>query len=62
MEEQHKTITEITKEAFGDSNKIKYQEHDFVGAGIFSHCRKCGEFILNLGIPQKPCNPNKKVK
>lgn len=37
-------------------------KHDFRGAGLLTKCKKCGEFLLDLGIPQKPCKPNKNKK
>lgn len=42
------------------NNKVdeKTTEHDFVGAGIFTYCKKCKRSLLFLGVPQEICKPS----
>lgn len=39
---------------------MKKQEHDFIGLGFFTVCRKCGRSLISLGVPQEPCKPKPK--
>lgn len=43
------------------AKRKKKEQHEFVGAGLLSHCKKCKRLIISLGVPQEPCKPLTKI-